>query len=166
MVFLDSGFFVALGNKSDKFHQHAKHIFSHIENGLIHPLTCDYVLDEVVTAIRTTTDSVNASNIGSHIMNKKYWLMHIVDLEIIQEAIKEIKKYDQISMSFTDWVVGLMSKRYGMRKVITVDQRHSRHYIWLYEISPVILLNNEEFKQKKQDVITGKTHPRELLLGM
>src|SRR5690349_16217792 len=107
MVFIDAGFFIAIRNTRDKFHNHARLILAEIMRGAHgKPLTCDYVLDEAVTRVRRQTKDHKLSlALAKEIYTSTYWVVrHVVDSDL-KDAIKVYETETSCELTFTDCIV-------------------------------------------------------------
>lgn len=161
MVYLDTGFFVAYKNQRDKYHKHAQDILAQILSGQIDkPFTCDYVLDEAVTATRNCILKTGfkdvahkkATEIANEIHSQIYWTMHSVTPECIKRSIELYSKHPECVLSFTDWIVFQMALTYGQPDIITNDGALAK---WAQEngIKPIKLKDNDAYKKWRDEQI-------------
>ncbi len=150
MVFLDSGFFIAYRNAKDNFHEHAKEILAKILSGeILRPLTCDYVLDEVVTRTRDKAGPGLAAEIGKEILNSKSWNVQYVSKASISKCVAECERVEQNDLSFTDQIVAAMAIDYAQKTVITTDGR-AIPYFKKKGLAILRLMTNDEYQEKKE----------------
>ena len=156
MVFLDTGFFVGSANRSDNWHLHSKQIMAEILNGRHgKPLTCDYVLDEVVTNVWKRTKNVRiAGEIGREIISAGHWTMKFVPPECVRACVESVNKYRDMPMSFTDWVVTWMAGEYGHSTIVTTDEILSK-YASKWNLKSVLLMENGEYEKHQRAVMEG-----------
>jgi predicted nucleic acid-binding protein len=161
MVYLDTGFFVAYKNQRDKYHKHAQDLLAQMINGQIDkPYTCDYVLDEAVTATRNCILKSGfkepahrkATETGREIFSQLYWTMQSVPRECLEQSIELYSKHPECTLSFTDWVIYHMAKKYGQPDIITNDGPFAK---WLKAngITPIKLKDNDAFDAWKREQI-------------
>lgn len=120
---VDSNYFVALKVAKDPYHGRAEEIFADIANGLYGKLfTCDYVLDEAVTAMRVRTGShVLAMEVANMIMNSKYVEMLYVIKEEVEAAMASYRQFEDKELSFTDWVLAKQIEYRSYAGIISFD---------------------------------------------
>ncbi len=124
-VFIDTGVFVALRNKDDKYHKKAKKLMRKAlkgEFGVIY--TSDYIFDEAVTLALVRTKRIDlAIDVGNYILSSPRIKMVFVDQSIFMEAWEVIQKYGSRQFSFTDATTIAIMQRYGIIYLMTFDNR-------------------------------------------
>mgnify|MGYP001617045896 CR=1 FL=1 len=100
-IFLDSSAFVALYNQDDRFHEMSVALLDNLvrQNTLL--LTSDYVIDEVITALRTRANHDVATQFASAYRELPMGLCGIYPV-YFPEALRIFKRYKDKTYSFTD----------------------------------------------------------------
>jgi len=122
-VFLDTGLFVAVNNKSDKNHGRATLLLEKAlkgEYGIL--FTSDYVIDEAVTtALARTHDYQIAFNTGSSIIESMSIEKAFTGPGEFLLGWQKFQKFKRKPLSFTDCVsLAHMDKR-GIERIISFD---------------------------------------------
>lgn len=121
--FVDTGFFLALKNEKDEFHQKAVEIAAEILHGRMEPpISSDYILDEAITLVRKRLKKHDtAVEIGKMIKNSKYVKMVKVDSNCISNAFESYENYNDKDLSFTDWTNYHIIKQNLLEGIISPD---------------------------------------------
>ncbi|MGI0081071.1 MAG: type II toxin-antitoxin system VapC family toxin [Nitrososphaerales archaeon] len=112
-IFIDSGIFIALANKSDRDHESAINLVDKIRRGEFgQPYTSDYVFDETLTAALVRARRLEpAVNIGKVILGSKDdGLLPLakllrVDQQIFSKAWTDFASGRHKHLSFTDYTI-------------------------------------------------------------
>jgi len=104
-LFIDTGAWVALNNKKDKYHQDAVKANRDFLDGGYFYITSDYVLDETYTLIRLDVGHKRTVEFGYEINDlrkkKKINVFHVNQV-ILDKAWNIFEKYSDKDFSFTD----------------------------------------------------------------
>ena len=60
MIFVDTGAWIALSDKSDQYHDEGRAIYARLKAQRVRLMTTDYIIDETVTRIRYDSGHENA----------------------------------------------------------------------------------------------------------
>ena len=122
-ILIDTGFFVALGNKDDAHHEHADELLEDLLKGKWGTrITTDYILDEAITLVRRRLKNHKiAVEIGRMIINSKYINMVKVEKNMIEKAFESYEKYQDKDLSFTDWTSYHLIKQKSLGGIISTD---------------------------------------------
>ena len=130
-IFLDSGFFIALGNASDRDHEQVVSLADRIRKGEFgQPFTSDYVFDEAVTATLVRTGRVDkAVQIGRMILGyeaedvRPLARLLAVGERAFNEAWQNFSagKYKKKSLSFTDHTILAQIRELGIDAIASMD---------------------------------------------
>lgn len=101
-VFVDTGGWVGLFNKRDKFHLQAQSIYKDIKSNKFLLLTSDYVIDEALTLIRMRRNAEVAIQFGEALFNSKIANIINVNSDLFYQSWLNFKKFQDKSFSFTD----------------------------------------------------------------
>ncbi len=101
-IFIDTGGWVGLFNKRDKFHQGASQIYKKIKANKLEIYTSDYIIDETVTLIKSHSNSDAAINAGNALMRSQLVNIINVDANIFNKTWLNFQKYKDKDYSFTD----------------------------------------------------------------
>ena len=130
-IFLDSGFFIALGNTSDRDHEQAAGLAERIRKGEFgQPFTSDYVFDEAVTATLVRTGRVDkAVQVGRIILGYEaedlppLARLLSVDGRVFSKAWQNFSsgKYKKKNLSFTDHTILAQIYEHGIGAIASMD---------------------------------------------
>ncbi|CAN2049170.1 PIN domain-containing protein [Candidatus Magnetomoraceae bacterium gMMP-1] len=105
MIFVDTGAWIALSDKSDQYHEDAKIIYTQLKQKKKRFLTTDYVIDETVTRLRYDAGHQVAVNFFELIeKSQEIGILRIISIEkkFFREAVSIFRKYNTAILSFTD----------------------------------------------------------------
>ncbi len=138
MIFVDTGFWIALKNKDDKYHPKANLLWGKILQGEITGLvTTDYILDESIThASRNKNWGTweKGVAVGEAILESTEVVLEYVRESDVSKAWELFRKYQDKKLSFTDCVSMAVMGRLGATQIMTFDsdfKRVGRGYIIL-----------------------------------
>jgi predicted nucleic acid-binding protein len=130
-VFLDTSFFVALANTSDRDHERMKALSDRVRSGEFgQPYTSDYVLDESVTTAFVRTAQIDrAIEVGRIILgNKAKEIPPIAKLIYVEQSTFNEAwdnfsslKFEEKKLSFTDHTILVQMKDLGIKIVASMD---------------------------------------------
>lgn len=121
-IFIDTSAFLALEDKSDKWHLAALKFQSDIllkEDFEI--ITTSYILDETLTLIRLRLGIKQSIQFLRRIRSSKIVKIVHVSKEIEEKASKLFEKYDDKDFSFTDCVSFVVMKDMGLTEAFAFD---------------------------------------------
>lgn len=124
MIFVDTGAWIALTDKNDKYHEDAIRIYTFLKQQKKHLLTTDYVLDETVTRLRYDSSHDIATRFLDVVtLTSKTDILQIVYTEhnIFYDATVIFRKYETAVLSFTDCVSFAVCKKYEIHKAFGFD---------------------------------------------
>ena len=117
-VFADTGGWYALVDKSDPDYPRARDWFKQNRLPLI---TTDYILDEVLTLIRTSLGHGKAVKFGEKLLASRLAQLISVTKEDKERAWAIFQRYDDKVLSFTDCTSFAVMERLGIDTAFTVD---------------------------------------------
>ena len=129
-LFIDTGAWIALNNKKDKYYIDAvKANKDFLDRGYSY-VTSDYVLDETYTLLRYDVGHKRAVEFGAEIKSLqgrgKIKIVHI-NQDILDKAWEIFEKYYDKDFSFTDCTSFAVMKMLGMNEAFSFD-RHFDQY--------------------------------------
>jgi len=125
MIFTDTGAWIALLDKSDRYHDEAVLIYSKLKQKKEKFLTTDYVIDETVTRLRYDSTHCIAVKFLELIENaEQSGILKIIriDEKIYRDAVSIFCKYDTAVLSFTDCTSFAVCRDYNIYKAFAFDQ--------------------------------------------
>ena len=126
MILTDTGFWLALLNKKDKYHQRANSVLDDLEEPLI---TTWPVVTETTHLLLTRLDSHSQIRF---IDNLAKGYVDIFDLgQIHLPRIKMLmKKYESLPMDFADASIVIAAEELGDGRILSTDLRDFNAYRW------------------------------------
>lgn len=122
-VFVDTGIFVAIRNRSDRNHLRAKELMKRAllaEFGIVH--TSDYVTDEAITtALARTRNHQIAVNTGRYILDSPRIEKHALTREDFALAWDKFQSIKDRFLSFTDCTSLAFMERRGIEQIMSFD---------------------------------------------
>ncbi len=125
-IFIDTGFFKALVDASDNFHQQAKKIWKKLEEKKASFVTSNFIIDETFTVIRIKC-GLKKATIFRDLLVENSQVMHIVRVTVADESGAWqwfVKNWGKLS--FTDCVSFAVMKRLGLMHAATFDEHFQR----------------------------------------
>ncbi len=132
LIFIDSGFLVALCNRKDKHHSNAiqvkKHLIAELKVKSIAICYSDYIFDEVITLLKTKhIPHSTIVNFGNNIKNSKLFELIFVSEKIYDQTWKMIKKYQDKGWSFTDASSFVLMKTFDIKYFLSYDEHFTQY---------------------------------------
>jgi predicted nucleic acid-binding protein len=125
MLFVDTGAWLALYDRSDQFHPKAFALANQLKTDRIPWGTTDYVFSESVTLIRFRLGHEAAVAFGRSVLDSQVVTLFDVTQEDRQEAWSLFVKYQDQDFSFTDCTSFAVMKRLKIREAFGFD----RHFL-------------------------------------
>ena len=127
MIFVDTSAFLALENRRDLYHSKAL-LFKDtcLKTGQT-LITSDYVLDESYTIIRLRAGHTIAVQFGESLRKSQFIRIEHIIPEIIEEAWRLFKKFEDHDFSFTDCTSFALMERLNISNAFTFDA-HFQEY--------------------------------------
>ncbi len=120
-VFVDTGAWIALTDKTDDYHKAALKIHAYLEENNAWLITSDYIIDETITWLRYKAGHKAAVKFWSRVNNSRVTEIIDVDTEIKNSAWKTFLKYTDHELSFTDCTSFAIMKKHKLPKVFSYD---------------------------------------------
>jgi predicted nucleic acid-binding protein len=138
-VFVDAWAWLALSNRKDMHHEHAKKGYGEMKTSGYRMVTSDYVLDEVITSLFKNVVFINAiefiESLFAAIKNDQIKLERITESRF-KTAWSLRKKYqDKPDISFTDLTSFVLMQELAINSVFTGDA-HFKQVNLGFEILP------------------------------
>lgn len=129
-LFIDTGAWIALNNKKDKYHTNAvKTNKKFLDNGYYY-ITSDYILNETYTLLRYDVGHKRAIEFGNEIKSlkemEKIKIVHI-NQDILDKAWEIFEKYSDKNFSFTDCTSFIVMEMVGIKESFSFD-KHFEQY--------------------------------------
>jgi predicted nucleic acid-binding protein len=125
MIFIDTGAWIALTDKSDQYHHEAVQIYSKLKNKRKRFVTTDYIIDEAVTRLRYDTNHQIAVKFLELInISEKTGTLRVtyVNEKLFQKAVSIFRQYDSAVLSFTYCVSFAICKMHKIDEAFAFDQ--------------------------------------------
>lgn len=135
MIFVDTGAWIALSDKSDQYHLESVRIYNELKQQKSRFVTTDYVLDETVTRLRfDTIHQVAVRFLDAMEDSENAGILKIIrtDETLFREAVSVFRKYDSAVLSFTDCVSFAVCRKYGINQAFGFDRHFAMMGISLY----------------------------------
>jgi len=137
-VFVDSGGWLSVLIRTDRYHQAGSHYYQQILAQRAILLTSDFVLDEVITRLRYDVGHATAAQfiyLARQAAEQQVLQVLRVNEEIWREAEDLFLEYADVKLSFTDCTSFALIRRYPVDAVFGYD----RHFAMLgYALSPAV----------------------------
>lgn len=125
MIFVDTGAWIALTDKSDQHHQDAKAIYERLKRQQARLLTTDYVLDETVTRLRYDSGHALAVRFLELIeRSESTGVLQVAAITpaVLRAAIALFRQYDTVVLSLTDCTNFVVCEQYRIAEAFAFDQ--------------------------------------------
>lgn len=118
-VFLDTGFFIAIHNKDDGYHERAMKFAEPIKNKELGELfTSEYVINEAITLSLSKFGHKRAVELGEAILNSEVAILE-VSKNVFDNAWALFKQRN--NLSFTDCTTAKLMNQKGIKNIATFD---------------------------------------------
>lgn len=122
-LFIDTGAFLALEDKSDDYHPEAITFRDNvIQRGIYNIITTSYVLDETLTLIRMRIGIKPSIDFCKRIRSSQIITIYSVTEKIEQKALDLFEKFDDKMFSFTDCVSFVVMREMGITEAFGFDR--------------------------------------------
>ena len=126
MVIADSGFWVALFNRSDPLHQKALDALALLEEGLI---TTWPVLTEATHLLLRAQGRFLALKFIEEYLSGPHSIYELSD-NVTDQIPKLMRKYSELPMDLADASLVLLAEHLGHGRILSTDRRDFRTYRW------------------------------------
>ena len=134
MIFVDTGAWIALSDKSDQYHKEAVQIYAKLKRQKERFVTSDYIIDETVTRLRYDANHQTAIKFLDLIeTSQPASTLRIIRIEetLFQDAVSIFRKYDSVVLSFTDCVSFAICQKYKINEAFAFNQHFTMEGIAL-----------------------------------
>jgi len=118
MIFVDSGFLLAVAQPADQLHKRAVAWSGHISEPL---LVTEYVLCETVNGLSKPADRARAHRIVGMVNDSNYTLVH-ASLELFAAGLKLHRDRPDKEWSLTDCISFHVMRERGVTRALAYDQ--------------------------------------------
>jgi predicted nucleic acid-binding protein len=126
MIIADTGFWVAIFDKNDQYHQQAKHRLKTLNEPFISTLP---VLTEVCYLLQTRCHAKKATDF---LLAQQEGLVSLfaIKTEHLVKMTKLMIQYANLPMDFADASLVLLAEELGHGRIVSTDQRDFHAYRW------------------------------------
>jgi len=134
MIIADTGFFFALGNRQDKFHQKAKQCLQKLEEPII--TTYPVIIETSYLLAERCNQSIQFKFLEQFIQGR----VNIFSLEIhhLERCLGLMKQYADLPMDLADASLVVVAEELDEARILTTDQRDFN----IYRFHTVKVFNN------------------------
>jgi hypothetical protein len=134
MIIADTGFFFALGNRQDKFHQKAKQCLQRLEEPII--TTYPVIIETSYLLAERCNQSIQFKFLEQFIQGR----VNIFSLEIhhLERCLGLMKQYADLPMDLADASLVVVAEELDEARILTTDQRDFN----IYRFHTVKVFNN------------------------
>lgn len=127
MIIIDTGFWLALANRKDEFHQAAKNTFQSLKNETFITTWC--VVTETCYLLQKRVGIDASKLLINKIANAKLVVFDLTPSHCPRiEAL--MQKYRDLPMDLADASLVLLAEELGHGRILSVDQRDFNTYRW------------------------------------
>jgi predicted nucleic acid-binding protein len=134
MIIADTGFFFALGNRQDKFHQKAKQCLQRLEEPII--TTYPVIIETSYLLAECCNQSIQFKFLEQFIQGR----VNIFSLEIhhLERCLGLMKQYADLPMDLADASLVVVAEELDEARILTTDQRDFS----IYRFHTIKVFNN------------------------
>lgn len=134
MIIADTGFFFALGNRQDKFHQKAKQCLQRLEEPII--TTYPVIIETSYLLAERCNQSIQFKFLEQFIQGR----VNIFSLDIhhLERCLGLMKQYADLPMDLADASLVVVAEELDEARILTTDQRDFS----IYRFHTVKVFNN------------------------
>ncbi len=125
MIFVDTGAWIAILDKSDRYHKESVRIYTELKQGREQFLTTDYVLDETATRLRYDAGYQLAVKFFDGIYQaREVGALRIVRIDevLFDKGVSIFRQYDSAILSFTDCTSFAVCRMYNIHQTFAFDK--------------------------------------------
>lgn len=131
MIFVDTGFLVALFNERDRDHSRAVAVFRDFEGKRLPDLllTTDHVVFETITFFVKKVSHERAVYVGERLYAEKMARIHRTSFEQQTAAFEYLKQYRDKRYSAVDCLSFVVMEKNGIREALAVDDDFTHRFV-------------------------------------
>ncbi len=138
MIFLDTGFLLALVSHRDENHERAREVLKGYRDRSLwdQTLTTDHVVSETITAVRFKAEPTNlpkghalAVEVGRGLYDGAFGKIYQVTAEDEHDAFEYFARYSDKTYSFVDCLSFVVMEKLGLREALSVDDDFTHRFI-------------------------------------
>jgi uncharacterized protein len=126
MIIADTGFFVALGNRGDKFHEKAKELITVLKDPLI---TTYPVITETSYLLLNKAGNVAQYQFLQKVVQGGVRIFQL-DLHHLQRMLDLMVKFSDLPMDLADASLVVVAEHLKQGRILTADHRDFQIYRW------------------------------------
>ena len=126
MIIADTGFFLALGNESDLYHQQAKDLLQTLNE----PLIATYPVISETSYLIEKRIGIDAQSRFLRQFVQGYILIFQLEIHHLERMIELMQKYADLPMDLADASLVVTAEHLGHGRILTVDRRDFQIYRW------------------------------------
>lgn len=126
MIMADTGFWVALFDKRDNFHQKVMRFATHLDQPLI---TTIPVITEVCYLLQTHCSARKSAEFLLAQRDGLFRLFMIGEVQLSRIA-QLMRQYENLPMDFADASLVILAEHLGHGRILSTDQRDFQTYRW------------------------------------
>jgi|SRR5216684_4522901 len=123
MIFLDTGFFLAISQPKDQLHSRASAWAKVINDPL---LLTEYVIWETVNALSNPEDRVKAHQLIKYIQSAKNYTIVPASQELLHSGMQFHEARPDKAWSLTDCISFVVMEREGIRRALAFDHHFTQ----------------------------------------
>ncbi len=125
-VFIDTGAFLAISDKSDIFHELSATVYQKVVEQKAILYTSNYIIDETITLIRARVNHSAAVAFIKGLDDSDITILHITEKD--EYSAKEIFiKYKDKDFSYTDCTSFTLIDKYSIDAALSLDEHFSQY---------------------------------------
>ena len=124
MIFVDTGAWIALADRSDQYHDEAKRIYTSLKQQRTRFVTNDYIINETATRLRYDSSHPHAIRFLDLIArSEEIGVLQrlVITPELFEEAVSLFRQYDTAVLSFTDCTSFIICERLQISEAFAFD---------------------------------------------
>jgi predicted nucleic acid-binding protein len=138
VIFLDTGFLLALVSQRDENHERAREVLEDYRDRSLwdQTLTTDHVVSETITAVRFKAEPNNlpkghalAVEVGRGLYDGAFGKIYQVTAQDEHDAFEYFARYRDKTYSFVDCLSFVVMDKLGLREALSVDDDFTHRFI-------------------------------------
>ncbi|HEX9768995.1 MAG TPA: PIN domain-containing protein [Kiloniellales bacterium] len=131
MIFLDTGFLIALFNKRDNHHKRVLEVFGELRGKSLADelLTTDLVIIETITFLVRKVSHERSVYVGERLYSQNIARIYETRLEDHKPAFEYLKRHEDKKYSVVDCMSFVVMERLGLREALAVDSDFTHSFV-------------------------------------